>query len=133
MINLSRNVSDILLNLINICLVKPDPVRIEAFLLSNEVRCRLHVQWQPIDTGKCPLEYNIQFWNSCGTILGTVTVARNNNGSYCTDAYNESYGVTMFATHKGVKGTETRVTILRTTRKTTITKAKGKQECIVKY
>ena len=114
----------------NICLVKPDPVRIDDLLLSNEVGCPLRVQWQPVDTGKCPLEYNIQFWNSYGTILGNVTAARNNNGSYCTDAYDDSFAVTMFATYKGVKGFETRLTILRTTLKSTVTKTNGMQACI---
>ena len=100
-------------------------MRIDDFSISNEVGCHLRVQWQPVDTGKCPLEYNIQFWNSCGTILGHVVAARNNNGSYCTDAYDDSFGVTMFATRKGAKGTETRLLIFLTTRKTAITKTKG--------
>ena len=113
-----------------ICLFKPDPVRIDDFFLYNEVGCCLRVQWQPVDTGKCPLEYNIQFWNSYGTILGNVTAARNNNGSYCTDAYDDSFAVTMFATYKGVKGVESRLTILCTPLKSTIKKTKGMQACI---
>ena len=79
----------------NLYLVKPDPVIIDDFLLSEKVGCTLRVQWQPLDTGNCPVEYTIQFRNRYGTILGNATNIRNNVNFYCTDNYASFYSVTM--------------------------------------
>ena len=109
----------------NISLVKPGPVSIDDFLLSEKVGCTRRVQWQPLETGKCPVEYNIQFMNRYGTILGNATNIRNNVSFYCTDDYASSYSVKMWATYRGIKGTKSQVTILFVKRKIIIAEAKG--------
>ena len=108
-----------------IFLVKPDPVDIDDFSLTDKVGCRRRVQWQPIDAGKCQMEYHIQFVNSCGTILGNVSGIRRNKSVYCTDAYADSYSVSMWATHNDDTGTQSQEVVLRTTSKTTTTGTKG--------
>ena len=109
------------------CLVEPEPVSIDDFLLSERAGCTRRVQWQPLDTGNCPVEYNIQFMNRYGTILGNATNIRNNVSFYCTDDYANSYSVTMWATHKGIKGTESQVTILFVRQKIVNSETKGMQ------
>lgn len=109
----------------NFCLVKPEPVIIDDFLLSEKVGCTRRVQWEPVDTGNCPVEYTIQFRNRYGTILGNATNIRNNVNFYCTDNYASSYSVTMWATHKGVKGTKSQVTILFIRREIINSETKG--------
>lgn len=109
----------------NFCLVKPEPVIIDDFLLSEKVGCTRRVQWEPLDTGNCLVEYTIQFRNRYGTILGNATNIRNNVNFYCTDNYASSYSVTMWATHKGVKGTKSQVTILFVRREIINSETKG--------
>ena len=111
----------------NFCLVKPEPVIIDDFLLSEKVGCTRRVQWEPLDTGNCLVEYTIQFRNRYGTILGNATNIRNNVNFYCTDNYASSYSVTVWATHKGVKGTKSQVTILFVRREIINSEAKGMQ------
>ena len=109
----------------NFCLVKPEPVIIDDFLLSEKFGCTRRVQWEPLDTGNCLVEYTIQFRNRYGTILGNATNIRNNVNFYCTDNYASSYSVTMWATHKGVKGTKSQVTILFVRREIINSETKG--------
>ena len=109
----------------NFCLVKPDPVRIKAFLTTDVVACSRRVQWQHLDTGNCVVEYNIEFINNCGTILGTVTGIRNNVSFYCTDDYGNSSSVVIWAVQNGFKGTKSKPAALFTTPKTIITVTKG--------
>ena len=71
------------------------------------------------------VEYNIEFINSCGEILGTVTGIRNNLNFYCTDDYASSFSVIMWAIQNGVKGTKSKVVALFTTPKAIITNTKG--------
>ena len=71
------------------------------------------------------VEFNIEFVNKCGTILGTVTGIRNNVSFYCTDDYANSSSVIMWALQNGVKGTKSKVVALFTTPKTIITDTKG--------
>lgn len=71
------------------------------------------------------MEYNIEFINSCGTILGTVTGIKNNVSFYCTDDYANSSSVIMWAVQNGVKGTKSKVVALITTLKTIMTDSKG--------
>ena len=115
----------------NFCLVKPEPVIIDDFLLSEKVGCTLRVQWQPLDIGNCPVEYTIQFRNRYGTILGNATNIRNNINFYCTDNYASIYSVTMWATHKGVKGTKSHITILFVRREIINSEAKGMQVFLI--
>ena len=110
----------------NFCLVKPDPVHIEAFVTTDTVACSRRVQWQHLDTGNCVVEYNIEFINNCGTILGTVTGIRNNVSFYCTDEYANSSSVIMWAVQNGVKGTKSKIVALFTTPQTILTDTKGK-------
>ena len=70
------------------------------------------------------MEYNIEFINSCGTILGTVTGIKNNVSFYCTDDYANSSSVIMWAVQNGVKETKSKVVALFKTTKT-ITDSKG--------
>ena len=109
----------------NFCLVKPEPVIIDDFLLSEKVGCTRRVQWEPLDTENCLVEYTIQFRNRYGTMLGNATNIRNNVNFYCTDNYASSYSVTMWATHKGVKGTKSQVTILFVRREIINSETKG--------
>ena len=109
----------------NICLVKPGTVSTDDFLLSEKVGCARRVQWQPLDTGKCPVEYNIQFRNRYGAILGNATNIRKNVSFYCTNDYACSYSVKMWATYRGIKGTESQLTILIVKQKIIIAEAKG--------
>lgn len=115
----------------NFYLVKPDPAIIDDFLLSEKVGCSLRVQWQPLDTGNCPVEYTIQFRNRYGTILGNATNIRSNISFYCTDNYASIYSVTMWATHKGVKGTKSHITILFVRREIINSEAKGVQVFLI--
>ena len=115
----------------NFCLVKPEPVIIDDFLLSEKVGCTRRVQWEPLNTGNCPVEYTIQFRNRYGTILGNATNIRNNVNFYCRDNYASSYSVTMWATHKGVKGTKSQVTILFVRREIINSEAKGMQVFLI--
>ena len=109
----------------NVLLVKPNPVRIDAFSKHYTVGCSLRVQWQLLDTGNCKVDYNIEFLNNCGTILGAVTGIRNNVSFYCTNAYPNSTSEAMWAVWKGIKGIKTKVVALFTTPKTIITDRKG--------
>ena len=113
----------------NFRLVKPDPVRIEAFLTSDTVACNVRVQWQLLDTGNCVLGYNIEFLNNSGTTIGIVTGIRNNVSFYCTDDYANSSSVAMWAVRKGVKGTKSKGVPLFETSRTIITDKKSM--CIV--
>lgn len=105
--------------------MKPDPVRIDGFLTSNAVSCNRRVQWQRLDTGHCPVEYNIEFKDNCGNILGNVTDIGSNISFYCTDDYADSYSVIMWASRNGVRGTKSQVAVLLTTPKAVPTNAKG--------
>lgn len=89
------------------------------------VACSRRVQWQHLDTGNCVVEYNIEFINNCGTILGTVTGIKNNVSVYCTVDYANSSSVIMWAVQNGVDGTKSKVVALFTTPKTIITDTKG--------
>ena len=109
------------------CLVKPEPVIIDNFLLSEKVGCTRRVQCQRLDTGNCAMEYTIQFRNRHGAILDNATNIRNNVSICCTDNYASSYSVTRWATHKGVKGTKSLVTILFIGREIINSEAKGMQ------
>ena len=72
------------------------------------------------------MEYNIEFINNCGTILGTVTGIRSNVSFYCTDDYAYSSSVAMWAVRKGIKGIKSKVVALFTTPTSIITDtAKG--------
>lgn len=115
----------------NFCLVKPKPVIIDDFLLSEKVGCTRRVQWEPLDTGNCPVEYTIQFRNRYSPMLGNATNIRNNVNFYCTDNYASSYSVTMWATHKGVKGTKSQVTILFVRREIINSETKGMQVFLI--
>ena len=105
--------------------MKLDPVRIEGFFTSDTVSCNRRVQWQRLDTGHCPVEYNIEFKDNCGKILGNITDIRNNVSFYCTDDYDDSYSVTMWAFRNGLRGAKSQVAVLITTPKTVLSNAKG--------
>lgn len=109
----------------NFRLVKPGPVHIESFLITDTVACSRRVQWQHLDTGNCAVEYNIEFKNTRGTIVGTVTGIRNNVSFYCTDDYINSFSVTMWAVLKGIKGTKSIIEAFITAPKTMSTDKNG--------
>ena len=105
--------------------MKPGPVHIESFLTSATVSCNCRVQWQLLDTGHCPVKYNIEFIDNCGKILGNITDIGNNVSFYCTNNYARSYSVTMWASRIGVRGPKSQAAILLTTSKSVLSNAKG--------
>ena len=110
--------------------MKSDPVRIESFLTSDTVSCNRRVQWQRLDTGHCPVECNIEFKDNCGKIPGNITDIRNNVSFYCTDDYDDSYSVTMWASRNGLRGAKSQVAVLFTTPKVVLSNAKGNHEVL---
>ena len=102
-------------------------MHIDSFLQSEKFGCHRCVQWQPIDTGTCPVEYNIQFRDNGYTIVGTVLGVKSNVNIFCTDDYPNSTSVTMWATHNGVKGNESQIELLHNTQKPLVTESKGMQ------
>ena len=105
--------------------MKLDPVHIEGFLTSDAVSCNRLVCWQRLDTGHCLVEYNIEFKDNCGRILGKITNIGNNVSFYCTDDYADSYSVTVWASRNGVSGSKSQVAVLLTTPKVVLSNAKG--------
>ena len=105
--------------------MKLDPVRIEGFFTSDTVSCNRRVQWQRLNTGHCTVEYNIEFKDNCGKIFGNITDIRNNVTFYCTDDYDDSYSVTMWASLNGLRGAKSQVAVLITTPKVVLSNAKG--------
>ena len=106
-------------------LVKPDPVHIDHFLPSGKFGCNRRVQWQPIDTGACQVNYNIQFRDNSSTIVGSVTGVKDNVNIFCTDDYSNSLSVTMWASHNGVNGNKSQVELFHNTRKRLVAEAEG--------
>ena len=111
--------------------MKPDPVRIDGFLTSDTVSCNRRVQGQRLDTRHCPVEYNIEFKDNCGKILGIVTDIVNNVSFYCTDDYADSYSVTMWASLNGIRGTKFKVAFLLTTPKSVPSNSKGMHAVLI--
>ena len=72
------------------------------------------VQWQPLNTGTCPVKYTIQFRNSKGDVIGTV-VNMNNSTSYCTNDYDNAISVVMWATYNGTQGNTAEAELVTTT------------------
>ena len=106
-------------------LVKPDPVHIDHFLPSEKFGCNRRVQWQPIDTGTCPVKYNIQFRDNGSTIVGSVTGVKNNVNIFCTDDYSNSSSVTMWASHNGINGNKSQVELFHDAQKQLVAEAEG--------
>ena len=106
-------------------LVKPDPVHIDHFLPSEKFGCNRRVQWQPTDTGACPVNYNIQFRDNSSTIVGSVTGVKDNVNIFCTDDYSNSSSVTMWASHNGVNGNKSQVELFHNTRRRLVAEAEG--------
>ena len=95
-------------------------MRIDSILPSEKAGCLSHVQWQPLDTGKCAAEYNIKFTDRFSRIVGIVKTVKNNITSFCTADYANIHSLIIWATYSGVKGTESQVIVLTTTRETII-------------
>ena len=106
-------------------LVKPDPVHIDHFLPSEKFGCNRRVQWQPIDTGTCPVNYNIQFRDNSSAIVGSVTGVKNNVNIFCTDDYSNSSSLTMWASHNGINGNKSQVELFHDTQKRLVAEAEG--------
>ena len=106
-------------------LVKPDPVHIDHFLPSEKFGCNRRLQCQPIDTGTCPVNYNIQFRDNGSTIVGSVTGVKNNVNIFCKDDYSNSSSVTMWASHNGINGNKSQVELFHNTRKRLVSEAEG--------
>ena len=111
--------------------MKPDPVHIEGFLVSDTVSCICRVQWQRLDTGNCLVEYNTEFVDNCGKILGNITNIRNNVSFYCTNDYVDSVSVTRWASRNSVRGNKSQVTVLVTTPKTVLSNTKGMHTSLI--
>ena len=110
--------------LCNFLLVVPAQVKIGNFFQNDEqVGCNgtRRVQWQPVDTGSCSVEYAIEFRNGANNI---IRVVENITGSfYCTSHHDNAISVTVWATYKGTQGVKSKPAFLtaRTTTNTTTT------------
>ena len=105
----------------NFLLVVPDQVKIDHFFQNDEqVRCNgtRHVQWQPINTGSCSVEYTIEFRNSKIITIGVVESITGN--FYCTSDYDNAILVIVWATYESKQGLKSEPALL-TTRRTTNT------------
>lgn len=100
-------------------------MHIDHFLPSEKFGCNRRVQWQPIDTGTCPVKYNIQFRDNRSTIVGSVTGVENNVNIFCTDDFFNSSSVTMWASHNGINGNKSQVELFHNTRKRLVSEAEG--------
>ena len=70
--------------------------------VENKTGCNgTRVQWQPINTGNCVVEYTIEF-RKTNKIVGTEKNIRGN--SYCTRDHNNATSVIMWATYEGRQG-----------------------------
>ena len=60
------------------------------------------VQWQPVDTGSCLVYYTIEFRSTTEGTIGFIVGIRGN--SYCTNDYDNSTSVIIWATYRGTRG-----------------------------
>ena len=103
-----------------IVLVTPEQVDINGFFATSDNECsRRRVEWKLLDTG-CIVEYNIQFLDNNGMILGNETVKKDNINFFCADNYTNASSVIMSATFNGVTGIDSAQTPFQITTTTTI-------------
>ena len=104
----------------NFHLVIPAKVKIDDFF-RNDARkgCddTRRVQWQPVDTGTCLVEYTVEFSNNRNNTI--VIVENITDTFYCTSDYDNAKSVVVWATYKGIRGTNSNVTFLTATPKPT--------------
>ena len=104
----------------NFHLVIPAKVKIDDFLQNdNRERCNdtRRVQWHPLDTGNCLVEYTVEFRNNTNNTIGIVENITKT--SYCTSDYNNAKSVVVWATYKGMRGINSSVQFLTATPKST--------------
>ena len=109
----------------NFLLVVPAKVIIDNFFRNDDQHgCNgtRRVQWQRLDTGTCSVEYTIEFKNSTGGVIGTVT-NMNNKISYCTNDYDSADSAVMWATYKGTQGNKSEEKLLTARPKQTTSRA----------
>ena len=88
----------------NFLLVTAAKVTIDNFFrVDSKPGCNgtRRVQWQPIDTGNCLVEYTMEFRKS-SEIVGTVENIR--GPSYCTRDHDNATSVIIWATYEGRQG-----------------------------
>ena len=111
--------------LCNFLLVQPPPVKIDNFFQNEDQQgCNgtRRVQWQPLDTGNCSIEYNIEFRNSTDGVIDTVRNIRSENTFYCTNDYDNAISVVMWATYNVTQGIKSEAKLFtRTPESTTST------------
>lgn len=104
--------------LYNFLLVIPVQVKkVKFFPNDGQVGCNgtRRVEWQPIKTGSCPVEYNIQFRKDEDIILGKI---ENTLGTfYCTSDYNNATSVVVWATYEVRQGNASEETLFTPTPK----------------
>ena len=91
--------------LFNFLLVTAAEVKIDNFFqVDDQPNCNgtRRVQWQPINTGNCSVEYTIEFRNNINGTIGTEESITGN--FYCTSKYDNATSVIMWATYEGTQG-----------------------------
>ena len=100
----------------------PAQVKIDNFFQNDEqVECNgtRRVQWQPVNTGSCSVEYAIEFRKITNNIIGVV---ENITGSfYCTSDNDNAISVIVWATYESKQGVQSKPAFLAATLATTTT------------
>lgn len=100
----------------------PAQVKIDNFFQNDEqVGCNStrRVQWQPVNTGSCSVEYAIEFRNIANNIIGVV---ENITGSfYCTSDNDNAISVIVWATYESKQGVKSKPPFLTAALATTTT------------
>ena len=79
----------------------PAQVKIDNFFQNDEqVGCNStrRVQWQPVNTGSCSVEYAIEFRNITNNIIGVVESIT--DSFYCTSDNDNAISVIVWATYE---------------------------------
>ena len=104
--------------LYNFILVIPAQVKIVKFFPNDgQDGCNgtRRVEWQPLKTGSCPVEYTIQFRKAEDIILDKMG---NISGTfYCTSDYNNATSVVVWSTYQRRQGNASEETLFTPTAK----------------
>ena len=90
-------------------LVTPNAVPIVTAVKAYFRNCTL-VQWEPINTGFCPVEYTVQFMNNSDT-PGIVSNINYTKKQICKEQFLNATSVVIWATYNGTKGVESMVNV----------------------
>ena len=100
----------------------PAQVKIDNFFQNDEqVGCNStrRVQWQPVNTGSCSVEYAIEFRNITNNIIGVVESIT--DSFYCTRDNDNAISVIVWATYESKQGVKSENAFLNATPATTTT------------